>query len=199
MMPNRPTISALRWYWARSCSARIVQRALNEPNRQPWMIVARRNSGSSRQRVARDLRRARHGARFKPWLIAGYGTVFILFIGGPGIKQFQELPITSHDVIPFSLMAPIFPTILVQANSKSSRIEHSDTIKGVAGLRVLPLKSLGAGLRAMRVGALPRLCRLDGDTEPCRSLADAIIETQQSEADDRRTRYEQRGEVDGIE
>jgi hypothetical protein len=32
--------------------------ARNEPNRQPWMMVARRNSGTSRQRRARDLRRA---------------------------------------------------------------------------------------------------------------------------------------------
>jgi hypothetical protein len=77
---------------------------------------------------------SRHGARFKGWLIAGYGTVFILFIGGLGIERFQESPVISHDVIPFSLMALIFSTILVQANSKSSRIERSDIIKGLACL-----------------------------------------------------------------
>jgi hypothetical protein len=78
--------------------------------------------------------KSRHGARFNGWLIAGYGAVFILFIGGLGIERFQESPIISHDVIPFSLMALIFSTILVQANSASPRIERSDVIKGVACL-----------------------------------------------------------------
>jgi hypothetical protein len=41
--------------------------------------------------------------------------------------------------------------------------------------------------------------RLDGDTKPCCSLAHALIEAQQSEADDRGTRNEQRCEVDGID
>jgi hypothetical protein len=41
--------------------------------------------------------------------------------------------------------------------------------------------------------------RLDGDTQPFRSLAHALIVAQQSQADDRRTRNEKRREVDGIE
>lgn len=54
-------------------------------------------------------------------------------------------------------------------------------------------------LHSARRFSVASVCGLDGDTEPCRSLADAIIGTQQSEADDGRTRNEQRGEVDGIE
>ena len=41
--------------------------------------------------------------------------------------------------------------------------------------------------------------RLDGNTQPFRSLAHALIETQQSEADNRGTCDEERCEVDGIE
>jgi len=41
--------------------------------------------------------------------------------------------------------------------------------------------------------------RLRGDTQPFRSLAHALVEAQQSQADDRRTRNEKRCEVDGIE
>ncbi len=41
--------------------------------------------------------------------------------------------------------------------------------------------------------------RLDGNTQPFRSYAHALVETQQSEADDRGTRDEKRREVDGIE
>ena len=41
--------------------------------------------------------------------------------------------------------------------------------------------------------------RLDGNTQPFRGLAHALIKAQQSEADDRGTRNEQRCEVDGIE
>jgi hypothetical protein len=47
----------------------------------------------------------------------------------------------------------------------------------------------------------PQPCsgRLHGDTQPFRSLAHALVEAQQSEADDRGTRDEKRCEVDGIE
>jgi hypothetical protein len=41
--------------------------------------------------------------------------------------------------------------------------------------------------------------RLDGNTQPFRSYAHALVETQQSEADNCGTRYEKRREVDGIE
>jgi hypothetical protein len=41
--------------------------------------------------------------------------------------------------------------------------------------------------------------RLDGDAQPFRSLAQALIEAQKSEAGDRGTRNEKRCEVDGIE
>jgi hypothetical protein len=39
----------------------------------------------------------------------------------------------------------------------------------------------------------------DGDTQPFRRLTHALVEAQQSEADDRGTRNEKRCEVDGIE
>jgi hypothetical protein len=41
--------------------------------------------------------------------------------------------------------------------------------------------------------------RFDGNAQPLRGLAHALVEAQQSEADDRGTHHEQRCEVDGIE
>ena len=40
--------------------------------------------------------------------------------------------------------------------------------------------------------------RLDSDTQPFRSLAHTLVETQKAETNDRRTRNEKRCKVDGI-
>jgi hypothetical protein len=48
-------------------------------------------------------------------------------------------------------------------------------------------------------GSQPCSGRLDGDTQSVRSLAHALVEAQQSQANDRGSRNEKRCEVDGIE